>query len=101
MGYLIGFGFGLLWLIVKLAYKSRPRRKRERGFPFIYVEEDGSARELSTDEQKYLNTEFEFGDGGRPYIKSIYETLTPDGKISGYLSRRQLPQDISVKPMPE
>lgn len=77
---------------------TRPRRGREPGFEYIYVEEDGSARELDDDERVYLKTEFHGGDGNRPYIKLRYESLTPDGKIWGYLRRRQLPNDIEIKP---
>ncbi|HLM61509.1 MAG TPA: hypothetical protein VK308_11955, partial [Pyrinomonadaceae bacterium] len=71
----------IIGLIVWYKIQTRPRRKREPGFEYIYVEEDGSARELDEDEQIYLKTEFHGGDGNRPYIKLRYESLTPDGKI--------------------
>ena len=58
---------------------------------FVYVNEDGSARELTPDEREYLNTKFLPGDSGRPYIKSRYQQLTPDGKIWGFLLRQKLP----------
>lgn len=89
---------GIIWLIVWYLIQTRARRKRESGFEFVYVEDDGSARELDDDEQVYLKTEFHGGDGNRPYIKLRYESLTPDGKMRGYLPRRQLPSRIKIKP---
>lgn len=88
---------GIIWLIVWYLIQTRPRRKREFGFEFVYVEDDGNARELNEDEQVYLKTKFHGGDGNRPYIKFRYESLTPDGKLRGYLRRRQLPSDIKIK----
>lgn len=69
-------------------------------YPFVYVEVDGSARELRTDERAYLETEFEGADGARPYIKTKYEQLDGWGKLSGYLYRSELPAGLSVKPAP-
>lgn len=90
----------VLYLVISLLVfliRSRPRRPREPGFEFVYVNDDGSARELDADEREYLSTKFEFGDGGRPYIKGWYEETTPDYKLRGYLRRRQLPKRILLK----
>jgi hypothetical protein len=64
---------------------------------YVYVDDDGSARELDTQEREYLTAEFPGGDGGRPYVKLRYESLTPDGRIRGYLRRRQLPKRVAIK----
>ena len=64
---------------------------------FVYVNEDGSARGLTTDESEYLSTEFEFGDGARPYVKAHYEARTPDGRLSGFLERSKLPPNVAVR----
>lgn len=88
-------GGSILWFL----FQTRPRRKREPGFEYIYVEDYGSARELDADEMIYLKTEFHGGDGSRPYIKHRYEEITPDGKMHGYLRRRQLPKKIKIKPV--
>jgi hypothetical protein len=85
---------------VWFAFQTRPRRKREPGFEYVYVEDDGNARELDAEEREYLNTKFEPGDGARPYIKFRYESLTPDGRLSGYLRRRQLPKGIPIRQAP-
>jgi hypothetical protein len=92
------FVFVIVLYGIYFAIQSRPRRRRESGFEYIYVEDDGSARELDADEQRYLNTKFHGGDGNRPYIKLNYEAVTPDGYLRGYLRRRQLPKDIPIRP---
>ena len=87
-----------LWKLGRMIYDQRSRRPHEDGFPYVYIEEDGSARELSQDERDYLQEEFEPGDGARPYIKGNYEERTPDNRMSGFLLRRQLPENIVVRP---
>ena len=67
---------------------------------YVFVEDDGSARELTPDEQDYLATEFIPGDGGRPYIKGYYRQRTPDGHLRGFLARSDLPRRIVVRPAP-
>ena len=94
---LIGIISPILWFLLKYAFQSRPRRKREDGFEYIYVEDDGSARELDAQEREYLTTKVHGGDGNRPYIKTQYESLTPDARLCGYLRRRQLPKDVSIR----
>lgn len=80
------------------AFLRRSRRHKESGFRYVYVNLDGSARELTAGEQEYLSEKFSGGDGARPYIKFRYESLTPDGRISGFLERRQLPARIEIQP---
>ena len=46
---------------------------------------------LYEDEKEYLNTKFQPGDGARPFIKSRYSQLTPDGNINGYILRKRIP----------
>jgi hypothetical protein len=69
---------------------------RER---FVWVEDDGSARELTQDEADHLSTPFYGDDGSRPYVKWRYKSLTPDGRIGGYLKRRKLPKSVPVRPL--
>jgi hypothetical protein len=95
------FGTLLALVLVLWGYCSflrRSRRPKESGFRYVFVNPDGSARELTADEQEYLNSEFSGGDGARPYIKFRYESLTPDGRIIGFLERRQLPAAIKIQP---
>lgn len=71
-------------------------KSEKEKFEFVYVENDGTVRELDNDEIDYLQTEFEPSDGARPYIKSNYNQLTPDKKILGFLHRSKVPKDIEI-----
>jgi hypothetical protein len=96
-------GLFVLAVVMYLAWfhwQTRPRRPKEKGYQYVWVEEDGSAREVTADERKYLETEFLPGDGARPYIKLRYETLNGRGSIAGYLPRRQLPKNIAIAQAP-
>jgi hypothetical protein len=65
---------------------------------FVYVHDDGSARELTANEAEYLATPFDPTDGGRPYIKAHYNTRTPTGSLRGFLERSELPGHIRLQP---
>jgi len=73
-----------------------PLRPKESGFGYVHVELDGTVREFDDEEKKYLKTEFEPSDGARPYIKRRYKSLTPDGKMSGYIDRRRVPKNMEI-----
>ena len=66
----------------------------------IYVNDDGSARELNDAEKRYVDTEFSPLDGARPYVKSSYEQRTPLSEIRGYLPRAALPDGVPIHPAP-
>jgi len=74
-----------------------PIRGKEKGFEYVYVEIDGTVHELNKEEEAYLKEVFHPSDGARPYIKDRYKALTPDGKISGFISRRRVPAKIKIK----
>jgi hypothetical protein len=74
-----------------------PLRLRTTGFKYVYVEVDGTVREIAPDEQQYLLKDFHPGDGNRPYIKAHYWQLTPDRKIHGYLNRNRVPWWIEIQ----
>ena len=69
-------------------------------YPYIYIEEDGRARELHATEREYLETPFQFGDGGRPYTKSSYEQKNGWGKTNGFLERSKVPDQVHIEPAP-
>ena len=96
-GFLLLFLLPLVALLTWFLFQTRPRRASGSGFKYVYVEDDGSARELTPQEKQYLSAKFPGGDGGRPYIKLKYESRTPDGRLRGYLTRRQLPKSILVR----
>ena len=68
-------------------------------FPYVYVNQDGSVRELSPNEQQYLSKEYHGADGDRPYIKPKYETTNGWGSLSGYLPRRLVPGRQVIRPV--
>lgn len=66
---------------------------------FVYVNQDGSVRELSPDERDYLAQAFHPNDGARPYLKSSYESQDGWGSVSGFLLRRRVPRSIVIEPV--
>jgi hypothetical protein len=89
-------------MVLTKAARSREVRARADGTyatRYVYVEDNGRVRSLTSDELAYLNETFHPADGGRPYIKSNYQTLTPDGKMSGFLLRRKLPHGLAIEPV--
>jgi len=95
---------GILGLIVILILfiwiywhlKNPLLREKEPGFQYVYVEDDGSVREVSKEDEDYLTQRFDPTDGARPYIKSSYRERTPGGKLSGFIDRRRVPKKITI-----
>ena len=69
-------------------------RVLRRAPDYVYVEDDGSVRDLTADDQAYLDQEFLPNDGGRPYIKASYRSRTPSGSLGGFLERQKVPKDL-------
>lgn len=55
---------GVIGIFVLYFYMRHfmPLRQKEDGFRYVYVEEDGTVRELDEEEIEYLNTEFHGAD---------------------------------------
>jgi len=66
----------------------------------VYINDDGSARELTEADKKYVDTEFSPLDGARPYIKTHYSQRTALGEIRGYLPRTEVPDGVPINPAP-
>lgn len=66
---------------------------------FVYIENDGTARELHSSEQAYFNTTFPGPDG--PYWKRSYSQRDGWGEIGGFLERSKLPPGHAVAPAPQ
>ena len=66
----------------------------------MFVNEDGSVRELTDDEKVYVDTEFSPFDGARPYVKLHYSNRTPFGSLQGYLPRSEVPNGMPIGPAP-
>lgn len=69
-------------------------------YPFVFVQKDGTARELHQSEREYLQTPFYPADGGRPYVKSTYEQQNGWGNSEGFLERVKVPPQIEIQPAP-
>lgn len=68
---------------------------------FVYIADDGSARELEADQIRHLGASYDAADGARPSIKDSYDNRTFGGRISGYLERRNLPSGLTVRAISE
>ena len=86
------------WNARRLPFETHTART-DTGFPMIYVNHDGTAREVSPEERVYLTATYAPGDGNRPYVKETYGTLTPDGFQWGFMHRARLPADVTVWPV--
>jgi hypothetical protein len=89
----------IIVVIAYFAWRWRPRRPLEVGFKYVYVNQDGSVRELSPGERAYLSEEFQGGDGARPYIKGNYASRDGWGSRSGFIERRRIPSKIKILPV--
>lgn len=65
----------------------------------VYVNQDGSARELMADEREYLSQEFGPHARDRPYVKSGYKSLDGWGSLSGFLPRNKVPRGVAIEPV--
>ena len=80
-----------------VALERAARADGSFGRQFVWVEDDGTARELNAEELALLNTEFLPTDGARPYFKDQYATRSHDARLSGFLLRSRLPQHVAVR----
>ena len=69
-------------------------------YPWVYVNLDGTVRELHPKEREYLQTPFHPTDGARPYIKLKYHDKNGWGEIQGFCQRSAIPQQLPVADAP-
>jgi hypothetical protein len=91
-GFFADLGAETMWLLIGTI-------RRHSEVSFVYVNQDGSVREISAGEQEYLTRRFDPFDGARPYIKSRYWSWDNWGSRSGYLKRYRVPWRISIQPV--
>ena len=70
-------------------------------YPYVFVENDGSVRELHSEERKYLETPFSPFDGGRPYTKEDYESKDGWKSIKGFCLRAKIPGGVGIAAAPD
>jgi hypothetical protein len=73
-----------------------PLRRKEKGYDFVFVEKDGTARELDYQEIEYLERPFMTDDLARPVIKKRYDEKSETGSIEGFILRRRVPPHIPI-----
>jgi hypothetical protein len=69
-------------------------------YPYVFVEDDGSVRELHSEERKYLETPFSPFDGGRPYTKEDYRSRDGWKSIKGFCLRAKIPDGMHIAAAP-
>ncbi len=69
-------------------------------YPYVYINADGTARELHADERAWLDTEYKGGDGAMPNVKDSYDERNGWGELNGYLARTALPAGMAVADAP-
>ena len=121
MSVAIGIGWGLALVLFAVSLWARRQRRIRNSFStpsgrlvqppkraampnasevLIYVNDDGSARELSEPEKKYVDTEFSPLDCARPHIKTRYEKRNGWGNLSGFLQRKDVPVGMPINLAP-
>jgi hypothetical protein len=91
----------ILLTAIGLLWRFRPRRSNEPGFKYVYVNHDGSVREVSPVEQ----AEFLLDESMAPSVDSIYKKSSFTsrdgwGSLSGFIERRLVPARIKISPVP-
>jgi hypothetical protein len=69
-------------------------------YPYVYINADGTARELHAAERGWLETEYKGGDGAMPNVKDSYDERNGWGELNGYLARTALPAGMPVADAP-
>lgn len=75
------------------------RHSRASGYEYVWVNQDGSVREVSPGERSYLEEYFHPSDSGRPYIKSRYHSRDGWDSLSGFMRRNKVPIRITIRPV--
>jgi len=70
-------------------------------YPYVYVNDNGSFRELTKEDKEYLQEKFHPADGGRPYVKQRYKSKTPTGSIGGFCKRIKIPKGLTAGDIPK
>jgi hypothetical protein len=77
-----------------------PIEASQTPYPYAFVNEDGTVRELHETERKYLEEAFSPFDGARPYVKSDFECRDGWGSIKGFCHRSHIPASLPIASAP-
>ncbi len=78
-----------------------PTEALQEPYAYVFVNKDGSVRELRSEERKFLETPFSPFDGGRPYTKDDYESKNGWGEIEGFCLRSKIPGGLLIGGAPD
>lgn len=70
-------------------------------YPYVYVNEDGSVRELHASERAELEKPYSPLDGGQPYVKYTYEQRNGMKRLEGFCPRSKIAKNIRILPPPQ
>ncbi len=70
-------------------------------YPYVFVEVDGTVRELHISERNHLETPFHPTDGSRPYVKNSFRQRNALGSMKGYCLRSRIPPHLTIIDPPE
>ena len=73
---------------------------RQSVYPYVFVNDDGSVRELHGAERSYLEEPFSPFDGARPYVKTSYHDRDGWGSIQGFCRRSHVPAQTPIGDAP-
>lgn len=96
------FVAGLITCALMLAYFllfRRPGRNPVVRRRFVYVNQDGTVREVSPAESDYLSQDFAPNDSAGPYIKANFESRDGWGSLSGFMNRTHVPLGVTIHPV--
>lgn len=65
-------------------------------YPYVFVSDRGSVRELHASEKLLLETPFHALDSGRPYVKRTHDQKNARGGLSGYCLRSEIPRRMAI-----
>jgi hypothetical protein len=77
-----------------------PSEAAQVPYPYVYVNPDGTVRDLHPRERQYLETPFNPFDGARPYVKPSYDARDGWGDIKGFCPRSAIPDQLHVSETP-
>jgi hypothetical protein len=69
-------------------------------YPYVYVTDDGTVRELHQAERDYLQTPFYPYDGDRPYVKVDFDSRDGWGNLKGFCLRSVIPGNLPIASAP-
>lgn len=94
---------GVMWLIAQRASRRdtpaavvSDDEADATVYPYVFVSDTGSVRELSRKERDYLQTPFAPRDLMRPYVKSTYDERNLAGTLRGYCRRTAIPRSVRI-----